>query len=53
MFKKVIIKVHFQQNFNDTKNDSRDNLDSMSVSLANVATAPVPQRPIQQYRKAS
>ncbi len=32
------MKVHFQQNFNDTKNDSRDsigNLDSMSVSLAN------------------
>ncbi len=36
----LIIKVHLQQNFKDTKNDSRDsigNLDSMSVSLANKA----------------
>ncbi len=34
------MKVHFQQNFNDTKNDNHDsigNLDSMSVSLANMA----------------
>ncbi len=40
MFKKVIIKFYFPQNFNDTKNDSHDtvsNLDSMSVSLANAA----------------
>ncbi len=40
MFKKVIIKVHFELNFNDTKNDScdsLDNLDNMSVSLANMA----------------
>ncbi len=37
MFRKAIIKVHFLQNFNDTKNDSHDslsNLDSMSVSTA-------------------
>ncbi len=35
-----MIKAHLQQKFNDTKNDSRDsinNLDSMSVSLANQA----------------
>ncbi len=34
------MEVHFQQNFNNTKNDSRDslsNLGSMSVLLANVA----------------
>ncbi len=40
MFKQVPTKVHFQQNFNETKNDSCDilgNLDSMSLSMANLA----------------
>ncbi len=38
--KKVIIQAYFQRDFNDTENNSRDilgNLDSMNVSLANVA----------------
>ncbi len=40
MLKKNIMKVHFQQNFKDTKNDRCDsfgNLDNMSVSFANTA----------------
>ncbi len=40
MFKKVIIKIHFQPSFNDIKHNSchtLSNLDSMSVLLANAA----------------
>ncbi len=36
MFKKVIIKVYFQRNFKDTKNDSLRSLDSIKPTYRQI-----------------